>query len=433
MIRLSSALLGALWILSPPAAPQDAEFPSLPQRLDGYLRAYADAGHLSGTVLVAKGGDVLFERSYGRASYELDVPCSPRTRFNVASVTKPMTIAVVVQLIVEERIGLEDPLGKYLPEFPRGDEITINHLLNHRAGIPHRVTSAQQERVPHTAAEMVELAKRKPLLFEPGEKSVYSSAGYSVLARVVEIVEQKPFSAVLRERLFEPLGMDSAADVSSQELLPGRASCYFLTDDGPINAPLQDMSFLVGAGSVWATARDLFLLARGVVDGRMGEQVTASLMRSDGLHWNGATLGFRAFVENDRATDTTLVLVANLPTGANDRIREDLPRIVAGESIEPQAVPAFRRADVSQATLKHYEGIYELRPGSPMELRVEPGGLVRMDSWVLVPTGKGRFYSLQDYQEITVQENEDGEVTALAWGGFPMPKVGELPDAEGAD
>ncbi|MEQ8766086.1 MAG: serine hydrolase domain-containing protein [Planctomycetota bacterium] len=420
MIRVSSLLM--LLVLSNPVLAQDQASTDLPTRLSAYLEPYAAAGQLSGVILVARGSEVLFERAYGMANYELSVPNTVETRFNIASITKPMTIAVVVKMIEEGKLGQEDPLSKFIPDFPKANAITVVGLLNHRAGIPHRVTTAEQETVPHTAADMVAFAKEKELTFEPGGRSSYSSAGYSVLARVVEIADGKPFSEVLQARLFDPLGMVQSADVDGRTVLPGRASSYFVVGDERVNAPLQDLSFLVGAGSVTTTARDLFRFARGVVESKLGPSVTASLMRSDGLHWNGSTSGFRAFVEYDRETDLTLVVTANQPTGVNDSIREDIPRIVAGEEVSSRELPnvtAFPISDVSVALL---EGTYESRPGAQLEM-VRAGDYFRIGSWFLVPTGERSLFSYQDYSPVNVRLNDEGKVDGLEWGELYMRRV----------
>jgi CubicO group peptidase (beta-lactamase class C family) len=118
---------------------------SLETAIDDWLKPMLDAGHLSGTLLVAKGETVLYEKSFGMADYELGVPNRPDTRFCIASVTKPMTIALVCRLVDEGLMRPDDTVSKWIPDFPRADSITVSHLLNHRAGIPHRVTTEEEE------------------------------------------------------------------------------------------------------------------------------------------------------------------------------------------------------------------------------------------------------------------------------------------------
>ncbi|TFH66898.1 MAG: class A beta-lactamase-related serine hydrolase [Gemmatimonadales bacterium] len=266
----------------------------LTRRLDAYLTPYADAGWLSGTVLVATGDSVVYLRSFGMANRELNVPFSPDTPSNVASITKPMTIVLAARLAEEGKVSPSDTLSRWIPDFPRGEAITIAHLLNHRAGIPHRLTEPSEETVPHTASDMVAFARRHDLMFEPGSESSYSSGGFSILARVLELAGGQTYGELLREYVFDPAEMTSSAHADSRMLLAGRASPYLFSRAGLVNAPFQDLSFLVGAGSVFATATDLLRMQRALIAGRLGDAARTALLRQGGLAWNGSTGGYRA-------------------------------------------------------------------------------------------------------------------------------------------
>ena len=179
---------------------------------------------------------------------------------------------MAIRLIEEGKLSENSLLSKWLPTFPRGDEITVEQLLRHGAGIPHRVTTEAEETHPHTAANMVSLAARKPLLFDPGTDTVYSSAGYSVLARVLELAGGRSYSELLEDLVLAPAGaVHTIGRADSRHPLAGRAQGLFLGPDGPLNAPLKDLSFLVGAGSVYSTPRDLLAIQRAVLDGTYDE------------------------------------------------------------------------------------------------------------------------------------------------------------------
>lgn len=407
--------------------PAAAQSPSLTARIDAYLAPFAEQDYLSGNVLVARGDSVLYERSFGLANREFGVPFTSATLSNVASITKPMTVVIAARLIDEGKLRLGQTLAEFLPGFPRGDAITVEHLLRHRAGIPHRLTTPEEETVPRTAADMVELARDTDLLFEPGERSVYSSGGYSVLARVLEIAGGMPYEDLLEHYLTGPAGMSHTAHVSARDIVARRAACYAWGLHGLENAPLQDLSFLVGAGSVYSTARDLFVMMRALTAGRLGETARAALMRETGLAWNGSTSGFRAFADWSAETDVAVVLTANVQSGANDLIRRNLPRIVAGEDVAAPAPPTMTAARVSERILRGYEGTYQLREGSPMDVRVARGGLY-VDQWFLIPTSDTTFFSPQDFGTVTVIRDAQGTVTHFDWayvgGSLPMTRIG---------
>jgi len=402
------------------------------RRIDAYVAPYDAIGHVSGNLLVALGDEIVLERSYGMANAEHGVSNRPETRFNVASISKPMTVVVLIRHAEARKLSLEDNLSKYLPDFPNGDAITIGHLARHRAGIPHRVTEEHEETLPRTAAEMVEFAKRKPLLFAPGARHLYSSGGFSVLARVLEIAGGETYGELLRRHVCEPIGLARTSHCDSREIVPDRAAPYLFAADGTLaNAPLQDLSFLVGAGSVSSTARDLFALLSAVRAGRLGEGVKQSNVDENGIDWNGSTNGFRAFADWHAMTNVSVVFTGNLVTGALDRFRRDLPRVAAGEDVPAAAPPKLAPVPAEPAALERCEGVYEMREGTRLTVRAEGGGL-RVNSWMLIPIGERTFFSPQDYATVEAVFAKDGDPRPgrLDWkmesATMACPRVGDL-------
>ena len=398
---------------APVAAATPPSAAELKSRIDAYVQPFLQDGHLSGTLLVARGADVLYERSFGMADDEHGVPNTPETRFNVASITKPMTAMLASMLFAERKLAPTDTLEKWIPGFPGGDRITIDHLLNHRAGIPHRVTTEEEENVPRTAAGMVDLARRHKMLSEPGTQSSYSSAGYSVLARVLELASGQSYDALVTQRIFVPAGMTRSADATRIAPLPERARSYVAWPEGARSAPPKDLSFLVGAGSVYSTPRDLLRLLEAARAGRLGPAARDQVNARPRVNWNGSTNGFRAFLLSDTASGVTVVVAANLTTGALDRIQADLPRLASGEAVAPPSRLALKRVPLTTAQVAAYTGTY-LFGTTPFELTASDGALVASGR-VLVPTGDRTFLSLADYGTVTVVMRPNGTVERLDW------------------
>jgi len=136
-------------------------------RIQAYLQPFSEAGNMIGTVLVARGGRILFRQSYGMANYELGVPNSSVTRYHIASVSKPFTAAAILQL-QEQGHSVSDKVSKYVPDFPNGERITLDHLLTHRSGIPdiNGIEGIETfERSPHTLEQLVAKVAGLPLEF----------------------------------------------------------------------------------------------------------------------------------------------------------------------------------------------------------------------------------------------------------------------------
>lgn len=400
-------------VISPLAQPQPKSQPkSLEASVDAYVQPLVKANHFSGVILLTQQGKVVYEKAFGFAQAEHQVPNRPDTRFCIASVTKSMTRGLAILLLQQRRLGLQDKLSKWIPAFPNGDQITVEHLLRHRAGIPHRVTKTEDEVTRQTPATMAELASRVPLAFTPGERSLYSSGGYSVLARVLELAGGKPFAQLLQEHIFTPIGLTDTVDYNGEVVLPRRAQEYFLDEAGIIPAPLKNYSFLVGAGSLYSTARDVLRFGEAVLDGKYGEGVKLSLSTNDVFASNGSTNGFRSNVLIDRQKGYGMVLMANLNSGANDLLIRDLPNLLEGKPVASPSIPTFTTTSIETKLLPDYVGWYVGQ--NEFAIHIVNDALYAGD-YKLAPIAKDKFYYIGNYAEITFRRGDDGKVKELEW------------------
>ncbi|WP_257460455.1 serine hydrolase [Archangium lipolyticum] len=262
--RFVSAL--AVFVLIVPAA--DAA--TRQQELDRLVTKYHQLRQFNGAVLVADEKGVVHKKGYGFANLEWRVPNTPDTKFRIGSITKQFTSMVIMQLVSEGKLRLEDKLTTHLPDYRKdtGDRITIAHLLNHTSGIPSYTSAPgffqNDSRDPYTVADFVKKFASGDLEFEPGTKWAYNNSGYFLLGAVIEKVTGKPYAQVLRERIFDPLGMKSSGYDVSATVLPKRASGYEPGPDGYANAPYLDMALPYAAGSLYSTVEDLYLWDRAL-------------------------------------------------------------------------------------------------------------------------------------------------------------------------
>jgi CubicO group peptidase (beta-lactamase class C family) len=170
---------------------------------DRYLKKYANQGKFMGSVIVSRAGKVLFERSYGMADMERDVPNTPQTKFNIASLTKQFTGLAVLQLAERGKLALEDPVSKYYADAPPAwKEITIYQLLTHTSGIPNpeRLTDYPKGIAQaYTPRELVAIFETKALDFPPGTKRKYSNPGYYLLGYIIERVSGQAYADYIRQ------------------------------------------------------------------------------------------------------------------------------------------------------------------------------------------------------------------------------------------
>lgn len=247
------ALLGAFFfLLATPASAAPAR-----ESIDGYVRAYLDHTGLPGAaVAVTHGADVVRVAGYGHDA--AGAPITASTRLPIASLSKSMTAFAVLQLVDAGRVGLDEPVTRYLPEFrladPRGARITVRMLLDQTSGMADSAFPDLTLPQPHTLADAVSRLRDAGLADEPGAKFHYHNPNYEVAARIVEVVAGQPFAGYLRTRLFAPLGMSSSSTVDSPpaDLSPGYVRAFGFAV--PVTEPDW---FTGGSHGVLSTATDL--------------------------------------------------------------------------------------------------------------------------------------------------------------------------------
>lgn len=419
MLSREANLVAAILLLAPMLAgaqalqrPSDQE---LTRRVEAYIAPLA-AHELSGTLLVARGNRVLVERSFGFANYEQGVRFTPTTPTNVASITKPLTIIITSQLAEAHRLSVDDTVSKWVPEYIYGKKMTVSQLLRHRAGVPHRLIPDEAQSEPMTTDDMVRAANSMPLLFEPGSKSEYSSGGYAILAAVLERVTGKGYDQLLQEMVARPVGARTIRHTSSREVLPGRALSAIPIGTTVLNAPLRDLSFLVGGGSVFTTPHDLFLVMQGLIHGTYGAAARGALLDSTGMHWNGVTNGYRAFADYIPADSLTVIFAANTHTGAIDLMRRGIAQIATGAVVKPVEIPPSTPVALSASARARLEGKYDTGGGSVSPLKFISPALALFGDRALVPLNDSTLFSYADYARVNFTSNATGKVEAVQWG-----------------
>lgn len=185
--------------------------------VDDYIREQMNARHIPGLMLmVLKDGRVIKQQAYGFANVELSVATSKDSVFPLASVTKVFTATAVYLLVQEHKIRLEDRITQLLPELPKAwNEITVLNCLSHTSGItdvfPGSPAAAPSDWI--AAATLKEALKKVvavPLLYKPGEKSLYNQTEFLLLKLIVEKASGIPLEEFLKNRIFQPLGLTSA-------------------------------------------------------------------------------------------------------------------------------------------------------------------------------------------------------------------------------
>ena len=251
-------------------------------RMEEVIQSYVSAGTFMGTVLVARDGNIIFDKAYGMANLELDVPNTPDTKFRLGSITKQFTAASIMLLAERGKLKIEDRVKTYLPDAPMSwDRITIYNLLTHTSGIANFTALPDYGTIklsPRTASAAAAAVRDRALDFGPGEQYNYSNTGYVVLGDIIEKVSGQSYESFLTENIFKPVGMNDSGYDSNTAIIKHRASGYRRVGTGPANATYIDMTIPHAAGALYSTTRDLLKWEQALFAGKVVSKASLDRM-----------------------------------------------------------------------------------------------------------------------------------------------------------
>lgn len=204
----------------------------------------------------------------------------PGTISRIASVTKPMTAIAIMQLYEQGKVDLDIPIQAYLPDFPSSDQaVTIRHILSHTSGIPHYKSKIDAMSFSHY--ESLELATKaifeRGLISPAGEKYVYSSFGYTVLGRVIEVVSNDSFEEYLKSNIWQKVGMENTS-LETSHSFSNKSRLYIKVDKTFVRSPYTDLSIIYPAGGVQSTAEDLLKFGKAIINNELVSRDTLEIM-----------------------------------------------------------------------------------------------------------------------------------------------------------
>ncbi|HEX7681902.1 MAG TPA: serine hydrolase domain-containing protein [Thermoanaerobaculia bacterium] len=420
-MRFLSALLLLLNATSLPAAVSDSD---LAKRVDAYLAPLAASHDFNGVVLIARGDKVLTEKSYGLADWELNVPITARSRFRIASITKTFTAAGITILAERGKLAYDDPLSKFIPEFPSAQKITIRELLGHSSGV------ADPKSLPCSDATLDDLVKEiavQPLAFEPGTKSRYSNGGYTLLARVIEVASGMAWQDFLAKEVFAPLALSETTVDRRGPIIPMRAHSYVPGPGaaGLLNAPCEGAWAAIGGGAVIASAGNLHRWARAVRNETLFKRKALEYPYGWGvrkyygrnvIEQSGILSGTSSYLAAYLDDDLYIVVLANMQSGALTSVGKGLAAIALGVE-PPRVVPSPPAVASTPDERKRWLGHFMNPNIATVEIAEHDGALYlrwadSRDTVYLTATGPSTSYDRQD--SIALELTSDG-VLHMRW------------------
>ncbi len=223
--RLSTPAASLIFLFATSIA--EAQNPATSAVVTDYVKAEKQRQHIPGlSLLVVRNGQIVFAEGFGLANVELQVPVKPETVFQSGSVGKQFTATAVMMLVEEGKIGLDDPLTKFIADAPAAwKEVTVRELLSHTAGFgdyPKDFNFRKDWRED----ELLNVVEGIPLAYPPGTKWEYSNLGYLTLGILIHRVTGEFYGDFLQTRIFKPLGMESTRIISEADIVPHRSAGY---------------------------------------------------------------------------------------------------------------------------------------------------------------------------------------------------------------
>lgn len=269
---------------------------------------------------IMSGGKIIYSKGFGLANLETGTAVTPESVFDIGSNTKQFTAASIMLLAEQGKLGVDDQLSKYFPDFPRGNEVTLRQMLTHTSGIhpvmiPGGPPTPEQRLKIRTSADFVPVIQglEQPFTFDPGTSWQYSNSGYILLGVIIEKVSGLSLGDFFKQNLFDRAGMTASALDKSTEVVPNRAAGYGSSPEGGGFTNRQDMMDVgTGGGGIRSTVGDMLRWQEALLSGRIISPAGVKTMTTPGTLKNGEALrmgpggryafGLSAGEENGHAT-----------------------------------------------------------------------------------------------------------------------------------
>jgi D-alanyl-D-alanine carboxypeptidase len=393
-------------------------------------------------IAVSKGDKVLYSGAKGLANIEFNVPLEPSQILRIASVTKQIAAAAILKYVDDGKIHLEDPLSKFLPDYPNGKNITVLQLLNHTSGIKSYTNvkgmMSGPIRLDVTTQELVDSFKDLPPVFEPGADWSYNNSGYVLLGAILESVSGKAWHQHLQDSIFEPFNMKSTQFGGDAQLISKKVSGYSNHHGKIIPATFLSMTQPHAAGALVSNPLDLIAWNNALHSGKVLKPATYQLMItpqgeakkarygfgiSKGqlreetiLEHGGGIPGFSSYLLYLPDSEISVAVIRNTDSSNSPINHVEIALRVAAYALG-KPFPGMVALDISEESLKEYEGQYQVEKDSFRVLEVVDGHLTSTrtggKAFKLVPVARDQFMFFDELNMLQMIRNSSGTITGM--------------------
>ncbi|WP_339753902.1 serine hydrolase [uncultured Winogradskyella sp.] len=433
----SIALLLFSFVFSTTISAQD-----LTQQFDDIVSQSYKSDMPGATILVAKNGKTIYRKAVGKSSLELDVDMIPENVFMLASITKQFTAVAILMLEEQGKLSLDDPITKYIPDYPTlGKNITVHHLLNHTSGIKSYTgigNLVEVARNDMTLDELIDYFKNEPMDFDPGEEFRYNNSGYILLGKIIEVISGDTYENFIEKNIFNRLGMKSSSYGNTRELVKNRVEGYEKNENGYVNAHFLSMTLPHAAGSLTSTTDDMlkwqnaltnntFIKATSLDKAINGSSLNNSehigygyglgemtLKGSKGYTHSGGIFGTSTNGIYLIEEDVYVIGLSNCSCNDIGAVTRNLAAAAIGKPF-----PTMKEVvKISEDKMKQWVGAYEFEDGAIRHIFMEDGKLNSMREsetntvFEIFPLSENRFM-FEDGIEYKFSKSTDGKRQAI--------------------
>ncbi len=399
------------------------------QEIDSIIKAYAAINKFNGTALVHYQNNTVFEKSYGWQNAEKKTPNQNKSVYQIASLTKSFTALVIVKLSEEGKLSVKDPISKFIADYPRGNEITIEHLLTHSSGIYEALRNKEYFRLLHTGKiinknEELSFFKNEPLDFEPGTNFSYSNSGYILLGIIIEKVTGLSYEDAVRKIILTPLkmthtGFDYPALKSQYKTVP----YSYISITRQKKSEIWNPSLTGPAGQIYSTVADLYRYYKGLKDHKIVskeafKKATTPYLSGYGYGWfiddlygkklinhGGNIEGSTSYFAMLPGDDLCIILLNNITSKRLERAGNTIFAAMLGQSYTlPQPK---KEITLNSDLLKKYAGNYELSDDEVIHILYENGQLYMQNN------NEPKVRMLAEKENIFFLHDDDTEISFI--------------------
>lgn len=405
-------------------------------KLDLYFDALEANNKFMGSVAVSRNGSIIYSRSTGYADFENKIKADENSRYRIGSISKTFTTVMVMKAVEQNKLALDQTIGKYFPSIKNAGKITVENLLYHRSGI-HSFTSDSAyltwNTQPKTEKEMIDIISRAGIDFEPDTKSEYSNSNFVLLTFILEKTFGLPYAELLKKYIVQPLGLKNTSLGGKINTSNKDCKSYKYLDTW-VAEPETDISIPLGAGGIVSTPGDLVKFSDALFGGKLLSSESLEKMKTvkgqygmgifnipfydkTGYGHTGGIDGFSSVCSFFSDGNISYAMTCN---GSNFNTNNISIAVLSAIYNRPYEIPEFSSSVVSSEDLDSYPGVYSSSQ-IPIKITITRknntliGQGSGQASFPLEPAGKDKFKF--DQADLVMEFNPASNTMILTQGG----------------